>query len=140
FFKTNPIQKPITITTTTFRIQRSPRTEPNFSSTPSTRSTASTAPNPRKTLAVQRKKDYTRERQYLDLKISAGGISMPRVAFVGAGSYGFTLSLVVDILSYPALENSELVFMDVDEDRLGKVKTLITAYYEKKGLDVSRIS
>lgn len=65
---------------------------------------------------------------------------MPKIAFIGAGSYGFTLRLVVDVLSYDSLRDSELVFMDVDNVRLSKVKTLIGEYYKKMGLDSGRIS
>ena len=42
-----------------------------------------------------------------------------RIAFIGAGSLGFTKKIVTDVLSYPALSDSVLAFMDIDETRLG---------------------
>ncbi len=43
---------------------------------------------------------------------------MARIAFIGAGSLGFTRGLVRDILTFPALRGSTLVLMDVDRERL----------------------
>ncbi|MDR0497897.1 MAG: alpha-galactosidase [Treponema sp.] len=43
---------------------------------------------------------------------------MKKIAFIGAGSFGFTRDLVRDILTFPALENVELALMDIDSQRL----------------------
>ncbi len=43
---------------------------------------------------------------------------MPKIAFIGAGSLGFTRSLVRDILTFPLLEGSTLALMDIDAERL----------------------
>ncbi|MFH1006579.1 MAG: alpha-galactosidase [Candidatus Latescibacterota bacterium] len=43
---------------------------------------------------------------------------MARIAFIGAGSIGFTRGLVRDLLTFPLLEDATLALMDVDEDRL----------------------
>jgi alpha-galactosidase len=43
---------------------------------------------------------------------------MPKIAFIGAGSYGFTRTLVKDILTFPALRGSTLALMDVNDERL----------------------
>jgi alpha-galactosidase len=43
---------------------------------------------------------------------------MPKIAFIGAGSYGFTRSLVRDILTFPSLAGSTLALMDINDDRL----------------------
>ena len=43
---------------------------------------------------------------------------MPRIVFVGAGSFGFTRVLVRDLLTFPLLEGSTIVLMDIDEKRL----------------------
>ncbi|MCX7043990.1 MAG: alpha-galactosidase [Candidatus Sumerlaeota bacterium] len=43
---------------------------------------------------------------------------MARIAFIGAGSLGFTRGLVRDILTFPALKDSTLVLMDIDKERL----------------------
>jgi alpha-galactosidase len=56
-----------------------------------------------------------------------------KITFVGAGSYGFTFRLVVDILSYAALKDSEFVFMDVDQGRLNNLKTILNEFFKKVG-------
>ena len=43
---------------------------------------------------------------------------MARIAFIGAGSLGFTRGLVRDILTFPLLEDSTLVLMDTSRERL----------------------
>ena len=48
---------------------------------------------------------------------------MPRkIAFIGAGSFGFTRELVRDILSYPALSDVTIALMDIDAERLAAIK------------------
>lgn len=48
---------------------------------------------------------------------------MAKIAFIGAGSFGFTRGLVRDILTFPALADSTLALMDIDEERLSFIKT-----------------
>ena len=43
---------------------------------------------------------------------------MAKIAFIGAGSLGFTRGLVRDILTFPLLEDATLALMDVNEERL----------------------
>lgn len=43
---------------------------------------------------------------------------MPKIAFIGAGSWGFTRKLVRDLLTFPLLENSTIALMDIDDERL----------------------
>ena len=43
---------------------------------------------------------------------------MPKIAFIGAGSFGFTRKLVKDVLTFPLLEGSEIALMDIDAERL----------------------
>ncbi|MDI7275287.1 MAG: alpha-galactosidase [Anaerolineae bacterium] len=43
---------------------------------------------------------------------------MPKIAFIGAGSLGFTRGLVRDILTFPLLKGSTLALMDIDAERL----------------------
>jgi alpha-galactosidase len=43
---------------------------------------------------------------------------MTKIAFIGAGSLGFTRGLVRDILTFPLLENAEIALMDIDPERL----------------------
>lgn len=43
---------------------------------------------------------------------------MAKIAFIGAGSFGFTRTIVKDLLSYPLLADSEIVLMDIHKGRL----------------------
>ncbi|MCX7805933.1 MAG: alpha-galactosidase [Planctomycetota bacterium] len=43
---------------------------------------------------------------------------MARIAFIGAGSFGFTRGLVRDILTFDLLKDSTLVLMDINRERL----------------------
>lgn len=43
---------------------------------------------------------------------------MPKITFIGAGSFGFTRTLVRDVLTFPLLERSTLCLMDIDPQRL----------------------
>ncbi len=50
---------------------------------------------------------------------------MTRIAFIGAGSFGFTRELVKDILTYPLLRDSEIVLMDINRERLGYIEKAV---------------
>jgi alpha-galactosidase len=41
-----------------------------------------------------------------------------KIAFIGAGSFGFTRKLIRDILTFPRLQDSTLALMDVNPERL----------------------
>ncbi|MEZ4706629.1 MAG: alpha-galactosidase [Caldilineaceae bacterium] len=43
---------------------------------------------------------------------------MPKITFIGAGSFGFTRKLVKDVLTFPLLENAHITLMDIDAERL----------------------
>ncbi len=43
---------------------------------------------------------------------------MTKITFIGAGSFGFTRSLVRDILTFPLLQDATLCLMDIDPERL----------------------
>lgn len=43
---------------------------------------------------------------------------MKKIAFIGAGSLGFTSKLVRDILTFPLLQDSMISLMDIDSERL----------------------
>ena len=43
---------------------------------------------------------------------------MTKIAFIGAGSLGFTRALVRDILTFPLLRDARLALMDIDPERL----------------------
>ncbi|OFX15633.1 MAG: alpha-glucosidase/alpha-galactosidase [Armatimonadetes bacterium RBG_16_58_9] len=50
---------------------------------------------------------------------------MKKIAFIGAGSFGFTRSLVTDILTFPSLADSTIALMDIDQERLSFIKTAV---------------
>ncbi len=50
---------------------------------------------------------------------------MTKIAFIGAGSFGFTRNLVRDILTFPLLKDATLALMDVDSERLGYIKQAV---------------
>lgn len=39
-----------------------------------------------------------------------------KIAFIGAGSFGFTRSLVRDLLSFPAFNDAEIALMDINAE------------------------
>ena len=43
---------------------------------------------------------------------------MARITFIGAGSLGFTRTLVRDILTFPLLKDATIVLMDINKERL----------------------
>ncbi len=43
---------------------------------------------------------------------------MAKIAFIGAGSFGFTRTLVKDILTFPLMQDATLALMDIDPERL----------------------
>jgi alpha-galactosidase len=55
---------------------------------------------------------------------------MTKIAFIGAGSLGFTEGLVRDVLTFPLLEDAHIALMDIDAERLDfayrKVSKIIT--------------
>ena len=55
---------------------------------------------------------------------------MPKIAFLGAGSFGFTRGPVRDILTFPALADSEIVLMDIDQERLDFIKAAVDRIVE----------
>lgn len=50
---------------------------------------------------------------------------MPKIAFIGAGSWGFTRKLVRDLLTFPLLENSTIALMDINAERLDFAKRAV---------------
>jgi alpha-galactosidase len=47
---------------------------------------------------------------------------MRKIAFIGAGSFGFTRKLVRDILTFPELAGAEIALMDIDSERLAAIE------------------
>src|SRR3954466_7633766 len=50
---------------------------------------------------------------------------MPKITIVGAGGYVFPVRLSVDILSFPALQDSTLCLYDVHAEALARTQGLI---------------
>lgn len=50
---------------------------------------------------------------------------MAKITFIGAGSFGFTRSLVRDILSFPAFADATIALMDIDPERLDMIKQAV---------------
>jgi alpha-galactosidase len=45
-------------------------------------------------------------------------LTMTKIAFIGAGSLGFTRGLVRDILTFPLLQDATIALMDINQERL----------------------
>ena len=51
---------------------------------------------------------------------------MPKkITFIGAGSFGFTRTLVKDILTFPAFADAELALMDINPERLDAIEKAV---------------
>jgi len=50
---------------------------------------------------------------------------MKKIAFIGAGSFGFTRALVRDILSFPAFADCTISLMDINQQRLDYIKKAV---------------
>lgn len=59
-----------------------------------------------------------------------------KVAFVGAGSIGFTRGLLADILSVPEFHDIEVAFTDINPDNLSMVTQLCQRDIEENGLSI----
>jgi alpha-galactosidase len=55
---------------------------------------------------------------------------MTKIAFIGAGSLGFTSNLVRDILTFPLLEDATLALMDIHAERLEFARKAVTKLVE----------
>ncbi len=54
-----------------------------------------------------------------------------KIAFIGAGSFGFTRSLVRDILTFPAFADATIALMDVNPERLAYIKRAVDHIVEE---------
>ena len=48
-----------------------------------------------------------------------------KIAFIGAGSIGFTRKLVQDLLTFPAFDDAHIALMDINKDRLEFIKKAV---------------
>src|SRR5690625_1240351 len=60
-----------------------------------------------------------------------------KVAFIGAGSIGFTRSLLRDLLTVPEFSNIEVSFTDINDQNLDMVTQLCQRDVEENGLDIT---
>ena len=65
---------------------------------------------------------------------------MKKIVLVGAGSVGFTLHLVRDFLTYPALSDSCIALVDINEERLGEIRRAVEAIIEAAGCGATTIA
>lgn len=59
-----------------------------------------------------------------------------KVAFIGAGSIGFTRNLLTDILSVPEFRDIEVAFTDINQHNLDMVTQLCQRDIDSNGLDI----
>lgn len=59
-----------------------------------------------------------------------------KIAFIGAGSVGFTRRLVADLLAVPELRNMRITFMDISQKNLEMVRTLTQRDIHSNGLSI----
>jgi len=63
-----------------------------------------------------------------------------KIAFIGAGSVGFTRKMVSDILSVPELRDIEISLMDIDNRNLEMIYNVLNRDIKANGLDKVRLS
>ena len=58
---------------------------------------------------------------------------MPKIAFIGAGSFGFTRNLVRDVLTFPLLAGSTITLMDINAERLDFIQRAVERIVKEGG-------
>ncbi len=58
---------------------------------------------------------------------------MPKITFIGAGSFGFTRKLIKDVLTFPLLEGSTITLMDIDPARLDYITRAVQRIVDEGG-------
>ena len=58
---------------------------------------------------------------------------MPKIVFIGAGSLVFSQRLMIDILSFPALQKTTFGLVDIDQKRLGYAKRVAERVIRETG-------
>ena len=61
---------------------------------------------------------------------------MKKIAFIGAGSFGFTRNLVRDLLTFDAFQDCTISLMDIDPDRLSYIERAVKRLVAEKNCDV----
>lgn len=66
---------------------------------------------------------------------------MVKIAFIGAGSRGFSRTLITDILSFPALRtNTIIALMDINETRLNYNLKMLNLYKENNPKELENVT
>ncbi len=65
---------------------------------------------------------------------------MPSIAVIGAGSIVFTRNLMNDALLTPALQESDIRLMDIDERRLRQARDLVQTMIDRRGLKATLLA
>lgn len=65
---------------------------------------------------------------------------MPSIAVIGAGSIVFTRNLMNDVLLTPALQESDIRLMDIDERRLRQARDLVQTMIDRRGLKATLLA
>lgn len=58
---------------------------------------------------------------------------MPKITFIGAGSFGFTRKLVRDVLTFARLADATICLMDIDPERLGYIEQAVRRIVREGG-------
>lgn len=64
---------------------------------------------------------------------------MIKIAFIGAGSSVFGKRLIMDILSFPALQDCTVTLMDIDQHRLDLMSRLAQKIIDDNGMSRARV-
>ncbi len=56
---------------------------------------------------------------------------MAKIAFIGAGSFNFTRTIVADMLRFPALQDTTFSLMDIDRERLDFARRAIQVFIDR---------
>lgn len=59
-----------------------------------------------------------------------------KVAFIGAGGFGFTRKLVADLLTIPEFSQLEIAFHDIQAENLNRVTQLVQRDIDANGLNI----
>lgn len=62
---------------------------------------------------------------------------MPKIVIIGAGSVVFAQKLITDIITFPALRESALALVDIDEERLELITRLTERLKEQEHLPIT---
>ncbi len=62
---------------------------------------------------------------------------MPKIVLIGAGSVVFAQKLIIDLITFPALQNSIISLVDIDEERLELITKLTERLKKQENLPIT---